>query len=140
MGKPCKDCPSDSKRDTPYPGPRCYTHHKAKKARDAERARDRRMCQTYGLKPGEWLKLLEAQGFKCAICGLPFTKTRPPDLDHDHKTGFARGALCKSDNRKVLPYAKDDPARLRAAANYLENPIAIRILGYRKAKDANDGS
>lgn len=93
------------------------------------------MADLYGLKPGEFDKLMKAQNNACAICLQPFTKTRMPDLDHSHETGYARGILCKSDNRKVLPYAKDDPKRLRRAAEYLEDPPAQRVLGLRKAED-----
>jgi hypothetical protein len=101
-----------------------------KKAR-AKRAHDKRVADTYGLNPGEYEILLAAQNGACAVCKKKFPYRL--DCDHDHATGIVRGLLCKSDNRKVLPYAKDDPIRLRAAADYLENPPAPRVLGIRKA-------
>lgn len=92
-------------------------------------AHENRVVATYGLKKGEYDKLLEAQGGGCAICG---NKPRGNlDVDHDHETGLVRGLLCKSDNRKVLPYSRNDPERLRAAADYLENPPALKFLGER---------
>lgn len=39
--------------------------------------------------------------------------------DHDHKTGYERGALCTKCNH-VLGYVKDNPVLLRKAAEYLE--------------------
>ena len=62
--------------------------------------------------------MLAAQGGVCAICGNP-PKTRRLHIDHDHKTGKVRGLLCFQCNRFTLgKYAK--PAKLRAAADYLE--------------------
>lgn len=51
----------------------------------------------------------------CAICAAT------DDLvgDHDHATGLARGVLCRNCNLAVGNF-KDDPARIRAAADYLE--------------------
>lgn len=90
------------------------------------------MGETYGLGPGEYEKLLATQNGQCAGCLKVFSYRL--DVDHDHKTGIVRGLLCKSDNRKVLAYAKDDSARLRRLADYLEDPPAVRILGIRKAE------
>ena len=54
----------------------------------------------------------------CEICGV-----EPPNhglhLDHDHETGAFRGWLCRSCNTAV-GLAGDDPARLRAMADYLD--------------------
>ena len=92
-----------------------------------------RVQETYGLLPGEYDKLFEAQGGKCWICGG--TRRGNLDVDHDHTTGAVRGLLCASDNRKVLKYARNDPERLRRAADYLENPPAQQILGIRIHRD-----
>jgi hypothetical protein len=50
------------------------------------------------------------------------------DIDHDHKKEKAgldprdtlRGLLCRSDN-KILAMARDDSARLRRLADYLDS-------------------
>lgn len=38
------------------------------------------------------------QGGVCAICSQPFNERDPAVLDHDHTTGFIRGALHRSCN------------------------------------------
>lgn len=108
----------------------CSTCLKKKRSKGAH---EQRVMKTYGLKAGEYDKLLAAQGGVCAIC----KKSRRGnfDVDHDHKTGLVRGLLCPADNRKVLKYARNDPERLRRAADYLESPPAPKILGIRIHKD-----
>jgi len=99
----------------------------------AKASHEARVQETYGLLEGEFDKLMEAQDGKCAGCKQP--RNYRLDCDHDHKTGVLRGGLCRGCNRKILPYAKDNPATLRALADYLEDPIAIRVLGIRIHKD-----
>ena len=43
-------------------------------------------------------QLVARQGNKCGVCGLPFTRTDGACLDHDHNTGYIRGALHRSCN------------------------------------------
>jgi len=43
-------------------------------------------------------QLVSKQGAKCAICGRPFTRKDYAVLDHDHDTGFIRGAIHNSCN------------------------------------------
>ncbi len=43
-------------------------------------------------------KLVQAQQGKCAICSHPITAGIDSCLDHDHKTGLIRGALCRNCN------------------------------------------
>lgn len=43
-------------------------------------------------------QLVKKQDNKCAICGQFFTQRDYPVLDHDHDTGFIRGALHNSCN------------------------------------------
>ena len=54
------------------------------------------------LKPSEvasiLAQLLAKQGKKCEVCGNPFTPRDYPVLDHDHTTGYIRGALHNSCN------------------------------------------
>jgi len=97
------------------------TERRKQSQRESKR---RTELRRYGTTPEEWDRVLVAQGNCCAIC-----RTNTPTgagakyghwhTDHDHATGKLRGLLCSSCNL-LLGHAEDNPARLRAAANYLE--------------------
>lgn len=93
------------------------------KYREANRGtlRQKRRVRRYGLSHDEQHALLESQGGACAICRCPIAIEvfGGAHLDHDHDTGLARGFLCRNCNT-MLGMAKDSPARLRAAAAYLD--------------------
>ena len=79
--------------------------------------------RAYGITPDEYAALLESQGGVCAICKQPETTKRGGLLvglavDHDHGSGRVRGILCTNCNQGLGRFA-DDPARLRAAGDYL---------------------
>lgn len=63
----------------------------------------------------------------CMICGR-YANTRRMNVDHDHATGEVRGLLCYFCNYG-LHWFKDDPGRLRSAAEYLEQPPARHVEG-----------
>lgn len=65
----------------------------------------------YGLS-NEQVRALYASG--CAACG-----DAADVIDHDHASGRVRDSLCGACNR-ALGHAKEDPARLRALAEYAE--------------------
>lgn len=92
---------------------------KAKKARAATTAYNSRVRRTYGLEPEDQEAILAHQGGVCPICG-----GTPRDWDHNHLTGEIRGKTCRRCNRRLLTAARHNPAILRAAADYLENPPA----------------
>lgn len=93
-----------------------------------ERKRGYRLRAVYGLTVEQYDDMLAAQGGVCAICSRPPGKTRL-HVDHDHKTGIVRGLLCFSCNHRVLSAARDNPAVLRAAAEYIEAPPAVAVIG-----------
>jgi hypothetical protein len=76
----------------------------------------------YGIELEDYERMLHAQGGVCAICKEP----SPFDLrvDHCHTSKHVRGLLCTTCN-PGLGYFGDDPARLRAAADYLEQHGAL---------------
>src|SRR5271157_4560843 len=81
----------------------------------------------YKKTPEQIEELLATQNGLCAICQEPTTEKLQVDHDHACCSGTnritcgkcIRGLLCKQCNR-MLGFAKDDPARLRRAAEYLE--------------------
>jgi hypothetical protein len=69
----------------------------------------------YGITAADADALLAAQGGLCAIC-----RAAPAGhVDHDHDTGAVRALLCFNCNGGLGQF-KDDPALLRAAADYVE--------------------
>jgi len=66
-------------------------------------------------------ELIENGPNVCYICGLE-PLTRRLSVDHCHRTGKVRGLLCYVCNYG-LRWFRDDPARLRAAAKYLETRL-----------------
>jgi hypothetical protein len=137
--KTCIDCDPDIKkpRPAPHPGPRCVTHHRAvTKTRKANR-HDKRVRDIYGLRPGEYKLLYEAQGGRCAICGIGRGISKKLAVDHDHKTGIARGLCCARCN-EYIGVVRDDPEAFRRGFLYLLDPPALRILGPRIHQDNRD--
>jgi hypothetical protein len=82
----------------------------------------------YGMRPGEYQQMLQAQGGVCGICKQPEVAVRKGStlslaVDHNHTTDKIRGLLCANCN-SGLGMFRDDPARLYAAANYLAPMIS----------------
>lgn len=125
--KPCKDCEPGVKRPAPHPGPRCATHHRAVvKARKAA-SHTRRVQSVYGLQPGEYEALYEAQGGRCFICRRATGKARRLSVDHCHSTGEVRALLCRPCN-DLLGHVRDDIETLRRAAIVLRDHPAQEVL------------
>jgi hypothetical protein len=84
----------------------------------------------HGLTAAEKVAIAVEQG-GCAICRTMDTGRQGWVVDHDHRCcpgersceKCRRGVLCTYCN-SALGYAKDDPARLRAMAGYLEQHAA----------------
>ena len=89
---------------------------KHKHSRTKEQKKNWDLRGAYGISLVEFNKLIENQNSKCAIC------QRITDqfcVDHDHKTGKVRGALCRSCN-SVIGFAGDNAEILFNAIKYLE--------------------
>lgn len=122
----CKECTRE------YAGKRYRTQPEVREATAARSASDRnretRLMRLYGITSAQYDELLESQGGGCAICGRPPKNVRL-SVDHDHKTGLTRGLLCWHCNTRLLGAARENPQALRNAADYLESPPAVRVLG-----------
>lgn len=111
----------------------CYLCDKAVKREQSDAAHEKRLESQYGLKPGDYKRLLLAQGGRCAIFGCSARGvSRRLSVDHDHKKGFrnrkaVRGLLCKRHNNMIGECA-DDPRVFDSLAEYLRHPPAQAIL------------
>lgn len=135
MTKPCKDCEKEgitTNRPAPYPGPRCTSHHRAKKKADALRSHARRTEANFGITGEEYWELYAAQEECCAICQRSKGVVRKLAVDHDHETGIIRGLLCYNCN--LLLIGRNNPETLQRALDYLKNPPAIEIIGIRRVE------
>lgn len=121
-----------TRRPAPHPGPRCATHHREFKRSKSETAWAKRIETTYGITAEEFQAILEYQGGVCAICRTARGVTKRLSLDHSHATGQPRGAICGSCNN-LLGRGRDDPEFFRRAADYLEDPPAVHVIGERVA-------
>lgn len=132
--KNCIDCADEgitTTRKAPYPGPRCATHHRAKRVVRKAGAQEARWAKTYGITAQEYWAIHRHQNGVCAICERATGATKRLSVDHCHKTGHVRGLLCTTCNAKILGHLRDDPDALQRAINYLHNPPAIHVIGER---------
>jgi hypothetical protein len=86
--------------------------------------KDGYLRRDYGISLADFARMVAAQNNRCAICGQEETVERKGELrtlavDHDHVTGAVRQLVCQACNQGLGNF-KDDPARLRAAADYIE--------------------
>ena len=90
-------------------------YHANPEKRKAQRLRE------LGITMDQYAAMLERQSGRCAICGYSDTADPRyfPVVDHCHATGKVRGLLCLNCNHALGKF-KDDPARLRMAAIYVE--------------------
>lgn len=104
----CRECQRKDTRDR---------YSRDDRARQANTERSRRI--RYGISPEQFDAMLVSQGGVCAICGGFPRWQKSWHVDHDHDTKTVRGILCPECN-VALGSMRDNPARLRAAAEYLE--------------------
>jgi len=97
--------------------------HRKWKAENPEKARlisrNSQLKRTYGISIAVRDQMLASQG-GCAACGTTDPGSKLGwHIDHCHHSKKVRGILCHHCN-VAAGAAKDDPARLRAIADYLE--------------------
>lgn len=95
-----------------------------------DRNHDAIVCARYGLRPGEYGLIKEAQAGVCAICQRARGARRRLSVDHNHATGEVRGLLCSPCNQ-LLGHARDDPEFFLRCVAYLANPPARAVTGMR---------
>lgn len=94
-----------------------------RRAYEATRYIDKRwewMLHTrYGIEPGTYAKMLQAQDGVCAICGTDKMGSKSRfDVDHSHVTNKVRALLCNPCNRGLGNFM-EDPVLLEKAAAYM---------------------
>lgn len=132
VAKRCKDCLEQgitTKRKAPHPGPRCATHHRAKRRDRRNYTHAGHILELYGLTSAEYQTIYDFQGGTCAICQRARGIRRKLSVDHCHTTGEVRGLLCSTCNSKVLGHLRDDVKALYRAVDYLLSPPARQALG-----------
>lgn len=83
------------------------------------RERNNHLRRKFGITSEQYEQMLEEQGGVCALCRRTPRHDISLHVDHDHTTGANRKLLCFRCNN-ALGDLDDDPALLRAAADYLE--------------------
>lgn len=128
----CKDCGVVTKRGLNYPGPRCRSHHLLVTKQRKAVKHEAHVQKTFSLRPGEYTKLLEAQGGRCAALGCRARGlARRLATDHDHKLegrASIRGLLCSNHNHQLFGRFGDDPEFYDWAAAYLRTMPAQKVL------------
>jgi Recombination endonuclease VII len=153
--RPCVDCGDEA---AAY---RCATCHREfnrlrqlrRRIEKPEVVRADALWRLYKIRLADYDALRIAQGYRCAICGIHEDevdtskvggrKTRDgrPSIkatlhvDHDHGSGKIRQLLCPHCNRGLADF-KENPAALRAAAEYVERHASLdTTMGYVRARD-----
>ncbi len=94
----------------------------------------RKRLKELNVTPREYVALLEAQDYRCAICRRKPRKALA--FDHRHaEPRIVRGLLCNPCNT-LLATARDRVERLEAASAYLRRPPAQDLLPGREATAA----
>ena len=127
----CKDCISEgitTKRKAPHPGPRCASHHRARRRDRKNYSHSKHIEEMYGITSEQYQAILDYQGGTCAICKRAKGIRRKLSVDHCHETGEVRMLACQPCNR-MMGHLRDDPEAFERGAEVLRNPPARAALG-----------
>ena len=115
------ECPdkAPARPSSPFCSKKCYQRHRYVTRNGAEIGYVEHISRRYGLTAEEYRRRVAAQQGRCAVCGGEPGDGKRLHVDHNHESGAVRDLLCGPCNH-ALGHAKDDPARLRALADYLE--------------------
>jgi Recombination endonuclease VII len=88
----------------------------------------------FNITPEYFSYMLEAQDGRCAICNDPLLEGKGGlAVDHNHRTGQIRAILCNACN-STIGWCDEDPARLRAIIQYLEQHQGVTSNADRSNK------
>jgi hypothetical protein len=140
----CTDCTAEgvtTQRKAPHPGPRCATHHRAKRSQRKDAAWERRLEATYSITAEQYEAIYEAQGRRCAICRRATGAKRRLAVDHDHaccngptSCGRCVRSLCCSTCNKLLGHIRDDLETAERIVHYLMDPPGKEVLAEWSAR------
>lgn len=91
-------------------------------------SRDAYLRRTYGISEAEYDAIVAQQGGVCFVCRKPPKPGTNLHVDHDHKTGLLRGALCHHCNFRVIGRQRNPDIFFRAYM-YLNSPPAVTAIG-----------
>lgn len=134
----CKDCLAEgvtTDRPAPHEGPRCTSHHRARKRKLSQAARERRWNTVYSISADQYAAIIEIQGGVCGWCGRANGRTKALAVDHDHACcsgptscgECVRGVLCSPCNVH-LGYLRDSVEAAERLVKYLKSPPAHQVL------------
>ncbi len=96
----------------------CHNRQGRENRKKNHGSRGYHLKRRYGITQGDFDRMVEEQGGKCAICQDPPSGIKPWHVDHDHSSGKVRGILCHSCNT-ALGNFNDDSENLQRALDYL---------------------
>lgn len=140
MTRQCPQC-NRNRAEKFWSSPRAKVCNTCKKQTSRRSARAAHLWRSFGITLDEYDAMLAAQGGVCAICKKPRPYNLPVDHDHQLERDLIeagaepleaarrsiRGLVCKRENG-LLRDVRDDPAILRSAADYIDDPPARRVL------------
>lgn len=98
-----------------------------------DRAKDLRLRREYNITLEEYNKVLAYQNGCCYICRKTHGKKGQLlvlSVDHNHTTGLVRGLLCWPCNKAIAVF-RDNAGSMARAAQYIDNPPFMVVLGER---------
>lgn len=119
----CKECRTQKEREYRLKNKdRLNEYHKNYYKNNLEKCRklslDAQRKRLYGIDYNEYIKMMDKQYYKCAICKTGSPGTRDWNVDHCHKTGKIRSLLCRDCNLGLGNF-KDNIHLLKTAIKYL---------------------
>lgn len=113
----CRPCQSERGKAWRLANPELSRQRQAaSRHRNRDYYRDHALRSRHGITLEQKAAMYADQDGRCAICTKPFASLH---LDHCHRTGTIRALLCSNCNRGI-GHLQDDPAILRASAEYIE--------------------